>query len=315
MLVGYRNKQIGGALGIGEKTVKMHRARLKGALGVETSAEVIRVGLKQHCLLAIPVHGEAGNSCQQSRPLFERAKMVDRLLRKHLGLPSGPIQAEQGDEIFFALASILAEALPDGVLIAAGVKNVVGDLKRKAQTLRIAPKTCALLTCRCAQGCSGFDRPANNCAGFQSLQPGDGVHVFVLGGRKEVKHLPAGHAIGPRCRCQVTGKLSANLPAWVSARIAQDLEGNGEQGIAGEDRRGFIISQMDSRLASPQIVVIHARQVIMDERMNVNTFHCETRAKRHRAGHSKHVGRRAGKQRPQSFAAADCSIAHRLQQS
>lgn len=44
--VGYRNKQIGGALGIGEKTVKMHRARLKVALGVETSAEVIRIGLE-----------------------------------------------------------------------------------------------------------------------------------------------------------------------------------------------------------------------------------------------------------------------------
>ena len=46
MAVGYRNKQIGGALGIGEKTVKMHRARLKEALGVETSAEVIRIGLE-----------------------------------------------------------------------------------------------------------------------------------------------------------------------------------------------------------------------------------------------------------------------------
>ena len=46
MSAGYRNKQIGGALGIGEKTVKMHRARLKEALGVETSAEVIRIGLE-----------------------------------------------------------------------------------------------------------------------------------------------------------------------------------------------------------------------------------------------------------------------------
>ena len=46
MSVGYRNKQIGGALGIGEKTVKMHRARLKVSLGVETSAEAIRIGLE-----------------------------------------------------------------------------------------------------------------------------------------------------------------------------------------------------------------------------------------------------------------------------
>lgn len=46
MSVGYRNKQIGGALGIGEKTVKMHRARLKEALGVQTSADAIRIALE-----------------------------------------------------------------------------------------------------------------------------------------------------------------------------------------------------------------------------------------------------------------------------
>ena len=36
MAMGYRNKQIGGFLGIEEKTVKMHRSRLIEALGVNT---------------------------------------------------------------------------------------------------------------------------------------------------------------------------------------------------------------------------------------------------------------------------------------
>jgi len=50
MSVGYRNKQIGGVLGIGEKTVKMHRARLMEALGVKTSAEAIRIALEANLL-------------------------------------------------------------------------------------------------------------------------------------------------------------------------------------------------------------------------------------------------------------------------
>lgn len=50
MSVGFRNKQIGGALGIGEKTVKMHRARLLEALGVSTSAEAIRIALEANLL-------------------------------------------------------------------------------------------------------------------------------------------------------------------------------------------------------------------------------------------------------------------------
>lgn len=46
MAMGYRNKEIGGVLGIGEKTVKMHRSRLLEALGVKTSADAIRIAVE-----------------------------------------------------------------------------------------------------------------------------------------------------------------------------------------------------------------------------------------------------------------------------
>jgi PAS domain S-box-containing protein len=46
MAMGYRNKQIGGFLGIEEKTVKMHRARMIEALGVRTSADAIRIAVE-----------------------------------------------------------------------------------------------------------------------------------------------------------------------------------------------------------------------------------------------------------------------------
>lgn len=52
---GQRNKQIAGALGIDEKTVKMHRARLLARLGAATSADAIRVGVE-----AGLQHGEGG---------------------------------------------------------------------------------------------------------------------------------------------------------------------------------------------------------------------------------------------------------------
>ncbi|HEY0627815.1 MAG TPA: PAS domain-containing protein [Sphingomicrobium sp.] len=54
MSVGYRSKQIGGALGIGEKTVKMHRARLKEALGVKTSADAIRIAIDAGLIASDP---------------------------------------------------------------------------------------------------------------------------------------------------------------------------------------------------------------------------------------------------------------------
>ena len=44
--MGYRNKQIGGFLGIEEQTVKMHRSRLIEALGVKTTADAIRIAVE-----------------------------------------------------------------------------------------------------------------------------------------------------------------------------------------------------------------------------------------------------------------------------
>lgn len=46
MASGYRNKQIGGMLGIGEKTVKMHRVRLLQSLHVANSSEAIRIAVE-----------------------------------------------------------------------------------------------------------------------------------------------------------------------------------------------------------------------------------------------------------------------------
>lgn len=50
MSTGYRNKQIGFELGIDEKTVKMHRARLLRALHVPTSADAIRLAVEAGAL-------------------------------------------------------------------------------------------------------------------------------------------------------------------------------------------------------------------------------------------------------------------------
>lgn len=46
MAAGYRNKQIGWRLQVGEKTVKMHRALLLEKLGVTTTADAIQLGVE-----------------------------------------------------------------------------------------------------------------------------------------------------------------------------------------------------------------------------------------------------------------------------
>ena len=54
LIRGLRNKQIAGLLGIDEKTVKMHRARLLDRLGASTSADAIRIGVEAGLQLSDP---------------------------------------------------------------------------------------------------------------------------------------------------------------------------------------------------------------------------------------------------------------------
>ncbi len=60
MVAGCRNKQIGGLLGIQEKTVKMHRERLIEALQVKTSAEAVRVAVEADLIVNDPVKSRSG---------------------------------------------------------------------------------------------------------------------------------------------------------------------------------------------------------------------------------------------------------------
>ena len=63
--MGYRNKEIAGRLGIGEKTVKMHRARLLEALNVKTNADAIRIAVEAETPSAIPADRETRDGGQQ----------------------------------------------------------------------------------------------------------------------------------------------------------------------------------------------------------------------------------------------------------
>src|SRR5215475_1930376 len=93
-------------------------------------------------------------------------------------------------------------------------------------------------------------------------------------------------------------------------RMRQNLECDGEKGIACEHRGCLVELDMRGRLSAAKIVVVHARQVVMDERVGVQRFdrrrHLESplwvyaeelRGTEHQAG-------------PQALAAGENRIAH-----
>ena len=97
-------------------------------------------------------------------------------------------------------------------------------------------------------------------------------------------------------------------------RAGRDLEGNGEQGIARENGDAVAENFVTRRAATAEIVVIHARQIIVNERVGVDAFHGAGVRQRRRRFTSAGFGSGETKNGPEPFPAGKQTVAHRLVQ-
>jgi hypothetical protein len=92
----------------------------------------------------------------------------------------------------------------------------------------------------------------------------------------------------------------------------QGLEGQGQEGIAGKDGHSLPKLTMTCWKSTPQVVIVHRRQVVVDERIGVD--HLDGAGRRH--GRVKVAAARfrgpEDQQRPQPFAGGEETITDRL---
>ena len=95
-------------------------------------------------------------------------------------------------------------------------------------------------------------------------------------------------------------------------RTRNDFERDRQQRVAREDCDAVPENFVARRATSAEIVVVHAREIVVDERIGVDAFH--------RAGERQRVvdlaatrfGRSEAKNRPQTFSAREQTVSHRL---
>jgi hypothetical protein len=100
----------------------------------------------------------------------------------------------------------------------------------------------------------------------------------------------------------------------MSSRSGEQFEGQGLQGIAGQQCIGLAELHMHRGLAAAQHVVVHARQVVVHQRIGMDQLGRAGRAQR---GLGLPIRRLAGgedQQGPQPLAAVEHRIAHRIAQ-
>ena len=146
-----------------------------------------------------------------------------------------------------------------------------------------------------------------------------------LAGGLQIDRLSADHADACRRRApstSTTSSLRCVIAASAVDRLAREQrERLGLQAVAGENRDAVAVDDVQRRPAAAQRVVVHRRQVVVDQRVGVNQFdraggrQRERRTPRPAASLSARATASAAasvEHRPQTLAAGEDAVAHRL---
>ena len=126
----------------------------------------------------------------------------------------------------------------------------------------------------------------------------------------EIDHLAADHAAaaGPGGKRQ--DQVAPHLRVGMGVGAGQNLEGKGEQRVPGKDRRRLIEGDVARRTTAPHVVIVHRRQIVVDQRIGMDHFDRRAGAQVAGFGDAENQRRCADDIGPDELAAAERGIAH-----
>ncbi|MCY1518254.1 hypothetical protein D9M68_529660 [compost metagenome] len=130
----------------------------------------------------------------------------------------------------------------------------------------------------------------------------------------QIDGLAAGHALAAGRARQQAAQKGLHGRGHLVALGGEQLEGQRLQRVAREQRVGFAELHVHGGLAAAQHVVVHARQVVVHQRIGVDEFGGAGRTQRGVGVAADRFIGREHQQRPQPLAAVEHGIAHGVAQ-
>jgi hypothetical protein len=219
--------------------------------------------------------------------------------------------AEVADVRALAHALVAAARLAQRGVRAGDVEDVVNDLKEDAELGGEASPGGRLGLVHAGQEEYADHRGADQAPRLQGVQTAQLLGRVPHSGHVQV--LPADHPVHSGGRGQLAGggQHERGLADLLAEEVA---EGLGIEAVAGEDGDVLAVLHVARGPSAAQVVVVHGRQVVVDERVGVDELDGR--------GQGEHAGRVAadgplGGQRqhgPDALAAGQQRVAHRLLQ-
>ncbi len=225
------------------------------------------------------------------------------------GLPASAVQPDQRGIRGFLRGDVLAGAFAELFAGLRDIENVVDDLKGETQAAAESGEGLQL-----ARGGIGGHGPKP-----QAGSDHGGGFAFVdelqLGPRGfpalgfQVGHLAGNQATAPRC----DGEFAEKIPRLVARGFPdsrQNLKRLRQKRIPGEHGDALAENFVRGRASPPEIVIIHARQIVMDEGVRVDALDGTGRRKGFGGFSSAGLGRSQAENRPHPLASGEEAVAH-----
>ena len=189
------------------------------------------------------------------------------------------------------------------------VEDVVDDLKQHAELGR------ELVVGGCIGAAhSGYKqyalyRRTDEPPGLQPVQAPQILGGQLLSG--DVEKLPADHPVDPG-RARELGHRAQDLRRFALLVVEDMAEGLGVQRVAREDRDVLAEGDVRGRAAAAHVVVVHRRQVVVDERVGVDELERRREGQEVVLVAADRAGGGERQDRADALAACQQAVAHRL---
>lgn len=216
---------------------------------------------------------------------------------------------------------VFAGSLADDCGVPFGVEEIVGDLKRLAQGSPIPQQRGAFARAGLAKHGAGAACELQQSAGLHRLQQLDLRHFELVRPRlepafgHEIQHLAARHSPKTGRARQRGDELHSNGGLGMGLRSRQDVKGERQQAVAGQNGRRLVERLVCGRPSPAQVVVVHGWQVVMQERIAVDALQGSAGHQSALTGNPEQARAFDHEKGAEPFAAAKAAVAHGFQQT
>ena len=217
-------------------------------------------------------HDKARNALEQRREESNFGQSLAPFVDEHVRTLHRAIDAQQGGIGAFSQGCVTTGSLSERFGRLRHVEHVVDDLKGEAERGAVLGERIDGAWARTSSETAEQRGRRDERTRFRSVDPAQLGEAQSLAFTIEIQHLPADHPARAGCYHELTDDTTRVGGRKMPSRAQGDARRQRHHRQASNGRHACVELAMNGGPAAAYVVIVHARQVVVDERVGVYDF-------------------------------------------